>query len=224
MPSLREQRLHAAEYSGGISSAPIYQLALSLCQKLQLKGDLLDFGAGKGLLLQELRRLPYPGAITCADLLPRPDDLPADLRWIQSDLNDPLALPDHSFDAITCTEVIAHLENPRFVFREFSRLLRPGGVLILTMPNQESLRAFTALLTGGHFSAFRGIAYPALITALLRQDLERICLESGFTPPEFFYTNSGLVPKLHLSWQQLSFGLLQGRLFSDNFATVTRKI
>ncbi len=40
-------------------------------------------------------------------------------------------------------EVIASLENPRAVFREFARLLRPNGVLLLTMPNQESLRAYS---------------------------------------------------------------------------------
>ena len=84
--------------------------------------------------------------------------------------------------------------------------------------------AFTALLSGGHFSAFRGIAYPALITALVRLDLERICEETGFTSPQFSYTNYGLMPKLHLSWQSLSLGLLKGRLFSDNLAFVARKI
>jgi 2-polyprenyl-3-methyl-5-hydroxy-6-metoxy-1,4-benzoquinol methylase len=224
MRTLLEQRIHAAEYSQGISDSPIYQLALSLCRSLQLTGDLLDFGAGKGRFLQELLKLPYRGTITCADLMPQPDDLPENVRWIQSDLNEPLALPDHSFDVIVCMEVIAHLENPRSVFREISRLLRPGGTLLLTMPNQESLRAFTALITGGHFSAFRGIAYPALITALVREDIVRICGETGLTSPEFHYTNSGLIPKLHLSWQRLSLGLCQGRFFSDNLAAVIRKI
>jgi len=222
MRTLREQRIHAAEYSGGISAPPIYHLALSLCRNH--KGDLLEFGAGKGLFVQELLKLPWPGSVTCTDLLARPDALPEKIRWIQADLNDPVPLPEHSFDVIICMETIAHLENPRFIFREFSRLLRPGGTLLLTMPNQESLRAFTALLTGGHFSAFRSIAYPALITALVRLDLERICEETGFTTPQFSYTNSGLLPKLHLSWQSLSLGLLKGRLFSDNLAFVARKI
>ena len=222
--TLREHRIHAAEYSGGISATPIYQLALSLCRNLNLRGELLEFGAGKGLFAQELIKVPYAGDITCADLLPRPDALPEKIRWIQADLNDPLPLPDHTFDVVICMEVIAHLENPRFVFREFSRLLRPGGILLLTMPNQESVRALSGLILGDHFSAFRGIAYPALITALVRQDLVRICGEAGFAPPEFHYTNSGLLPKLHLSWQGLSLGLLKGRAFSDNLAVVARKI
>lgn len=224
MRTLHEHRVHAAEYSGGISSEVIYRFALQLCRELNLRGDLLEFGAGRGSFVRELTRLPYSGSITAADLLPRPGDLPEAVHWIQADLNDSLALPDASFDVIVCMEVIAHLENPRFIFREFSRLLRPGGTLLLTMPNQESIRSLLGLITGGHFSAFRGIAYPALITALVRQDLEHICTEAGFSPPRFRYTDSGLMPKLHVFWQTLSLGLLHGRLFSDNMAVIARKM
>jgi SAM-dependent methyltransferase len=224
MPTLREHRIHAAEHSGGFSDPAFYQFALNLCQTFSLGSDLLEFGAGKGLFVQELLKLPYPGAITCADLFPHPDALPEKVRWIQTDLNEPLQLPDQSFDTIVCMEVIAHLENPRFLFREFSRLLRSNGTLLLTMPNQESIRSYLSLISGGHFSSFRENAWPSFITALLRLDLERICLETGFAPPQLHYTDSGVVPKLHLSWQSLSMGLLKGRLFSDNLAAVIRKI
>lgn len=42
--------------------------------------------------------------------------------------------PDQSFDAILCTEVLEHLPEPVLALKEFSRLLRPGGRLILTAP------------------------------------------------------------------------------------------
>lgn len=42
--------------------------------------------------------------------------------------------PDESFDAIMCIEVIEHLPNPILAIQEFSRLLRTGGVLIITAP------------------------------------------------------------------------------------------
>jgi 2-polyprenyl-3-methyl-5-hydroxy-6-metoxy-1,4-benzoquinol methylase len=223
MSALREQRVRAAEYSGGISSAPIHRLALILYQGLPQANDVLDCGAGKGQFIGELLAQGYRGTVTGADLLPRPVSLPETVRWIETDLNDPLPLPDQSFDVIICLEVIAHLENPRALFREFHRLLRPNGALVLTTPNQQSIRALLGLFFGGHFAAFRGIAYPALITALLRKDLERICDETGFHPPRFYYTDSGLVPKLHVSWQRLTLGLLKGRAFSDNLALVTGK-
>ena len=42
--------------------------------------------------------------------------------------------PDGAFDAIMCIEVFEHLSDPIAAIREFSRLLRPGGKLILTAP------------------------------------------------------------------------------------------
>jgi len=42
--------------------------------------------------------------------------------------------PDASFDAILCSEVFEHLPDPLLALKEFSRLLKPGGTLILTAP------------------------------------------------------------------------------------------
>lgn len=42
--------------------------------------------------------------------------------------------PDGSFDAILCSEVLEHIPEPTRALDEFARLLRPGGVLILTAP------------------------------------------------------------------------------------------
>lgn len=42
--------------------------------------------------------------------------------------------PDASFDAVMCTEVFEHLPEPLLALKEFSRLLKKGGRLILTAP------------------------------------------------------------------------------------------
>jgi 2-polyprenyl-3-methyl-5-hydroxy-6-metoxy-1,4-benzoquinol methylase len=222
--SLQEKRLQAALASEGISAGPIYQTVLDLCRSLRLHGDLLEFGAGTGTLAKQLSASQPGGTITCADIRPRPASLPANVAWLQTDLNNAIPVPDCSFDIIISTEVIEHLENPRATFREFHRLLRSDGVLIVTTPNQESVRSIAGLLMGGHFVAFLGRSYPAHITALLRKDFERICHGTRFAPPQFYYTDSGGIPKLpHILWQSLTFGLLKGRLFSDNLAVLTRK-
>lgn len=42
---------------------------------------------------------------------------------------------DSTFDAILCTEVFEHIPYPNETIAEFSRLLKPGGKLILTAPS-----------------------------------------------------------------------------------------
>src|ERR1700674_1109967 len=139
--SVQEKRFKVALASEGISAEPIYETVVHLCRTLRLNGDLLEFGAGTGILAKQLSVSHTGGPITCADIRPRPESLPARILWLQTDLNNALPVRDDSFDIIISTEVIEHLENPRAIFREFYRLLRSNGVLIVTTPNQESVRS-----------------------------------------------------------------------------------
>jgi 2-polyprenyl-3-methyl-5-hydroxy-6-metoxy-1,4-benzoquinol methylase len=58
-------------------------------------------------------------------------------------ISDITSIPaqSESFDAILCTEVFEHIPDPGAALWEFSRLLRPGGTLILTVPS-NCLRHF----------------------------------------------------------------------------------
>jgi 2-polyprenyl-3-methyl-5-hydroxy-6-metoxy-1,4-benzoquinol methylase len=222
---LYERRLDAARITKGTSSPIIYELVLTTALRTIPPGaDVLEFGAGTGSLLKMLRGTGFTGRVTAADILPRPADLASDIAWIETDLNERLPIGDHSFDAIISTEVIEHLENPRATFRDFGRLLRPGGLLILTTPNQESLRSLLSLLVRGHYVDFLDSSYPAHITPLVRLDLVRLCTEAGFELPEISYSSRGGLPGAPtISWQQISAGLLSGQRFSDNLLMVARK-
>lgn len=46
-----------------------------------------------------------------------------------------IPLDNSSVDAILCTEVIEHIKNPVLAIKEFARLLKPNGILLLTAPN-----------------------------------------------------------------------------------------
>jgi len=221
--SLEEWRKQASERSGGTSGEPIKRMVLRMLKETGARGSLLDFGAGRGELLGRLYLEEGFQDLAGADLFPRPPELAEAIAWHQHDLNDAVSI-DRQFDVVVCSETIEHLENPRHVFRTLNRLLRPGGTLILTMPNQEAIRSYAGLILSGHFTHFLGNTYPAHITALLRMDLRRMCEEAGFTPPKFYFTNEGGIPKLpRLKWQSISFGLLRGRLFSDNVGMTTQR-
>jgi len=222
---LYERRLDAARITKGTSSSIIYELVLATALRTIPPGaDVLEFGAGTASLVKMLRRAGFTGHVTAADILSRPADLGGDISWIETDLNERLPAGDQSFDAIISTEVIEHLENPRATFRDFSRLLRPGGQLILTTPNQESIRSLLSLLVRGHYVDFLDSSYPAHITPLVRLDLLRLCAEAGFETPDVSYSSRGGLPGAPtFSWQQISAGFLSGQRFSDNLLMVARK-
>lgn len=222
--TLKLQRQLASVASNGISGEPIYTAFEQVLTQLDLKGDILDFGAGTGYLTRHLHALGRFTSLTAIDMMPRPVSLDESVSWLSWDLNEAVDIPDRTFDVIVSAEVIEHLENPRAVAREWFRLLRPGGTLIFSTPNNESWRSLFALLLQGHFVAFSDSCYPAHITALLRKDIERILTEAGFSVPKFVFSNVGGIPKFPtLQWQTVSAGLLKGVRYSDNVLAIAKR-
>jgi 2-polyprenyl-3-methyl-5-hydroxy-6-metoxy-1,4-benzoquinol methylase len=218
------ERVAAAFASGGSSSDRIHDAAFDEIARDGFGGVALDFGAGRGDFASRLAATGGFDRVYAADLV-RFTDPSAHVHWIDADLNEPLPLPDGSCDLIAAIEVVEHLENLRAVCRELARLLRPGGRVVLTTPNNESLRSVLSLFFRGHFIAFVGDTYPAHITALLRADLERALTEVGLRTERFFYTDEGAVPRFtSVTWQGVSRGRLRGLRFSDNLGCVAYRL
>ncbi|MGQ0639459.1 MAG: class I SAM-dependent methyltransferase [Gemmatimonadaceae bacterium] len=55
-------------------------------------------------------------------------------RWIQADANERLPFADAEFDALLCIDALNHLRDRQLVLREWTRVLRPGGVMTFTDP------------------------------------------------------------------------------------------
>lgn len=87
---------------------------------------------------------------------------------------DALALPfaDHCFDVVICSEVLEHIEPYREVLGEIRRVLKPGGLLVTSVPRYWPERVCWALSDayhaneGGHVRIFRG--------AQLRHDIQAL--------------------------------------------------
>jgi 2-polyprenyl-3-methyl-5-hydroxy-6-metoxy-1,4-benzoquinol methylase len=66
-------------------------------------------------------------------------------------LDLPLPWSDRTFDAVFSTEGIEHLENHFSFLREVCRVLKPGGLLVLTTPNITALRSRIRFFGSGFF-------------------------------------------------------------------------
>jgi 2-polyprenyl-3-methyl-5-hydroxy-6-metoxy-1,4-benzoquinol methylase len=220
---LDAMRREIADSSGGASSAKLRATVLELIGKLDLRGSVADFGAGRADLIRSLLEMDRFSSIVGLDLMERPLDLPSHVQWCNMDLNKAVAFAAGSFDLVTSLGLVEYLENPYAFARELHRVLRPDGTAILTTPNNESWRALISFVVRGHFAAFPPLGVNISLTALVRSDFERILRFAGFSGACFTYTGYGMVPKLLVSWQAISCGLLGGLRYSDDLVVVCRK-
>jgi 2-polyprenyl-3-methyl-5-hydroxy-6-metoxy-1,4-benzoquinol methylase len=220
---LDAMRRRIADSSGGASSKQLRSTVLDLIGKLDLRGTIADFGAGRADLIRSLLEMKRFSSIVGLDLMQRPPDLPTRVQWCNVDLNQPVAFAADSFDLVTSLGLVEYLENPFAFAREVHRVLRPDGTAILSTPNNESWRALISLVVRGHFAVFPPLGVNINLTALVRSDFERILRFAGFSGAWFTYSGYGMVPKFPVSWQAISGGMLGGLRYSDDLVVICRK-
>ncbi|MCY4075157.1 MAG: class I SAM-dependent methyltransferase, partial [Acidobacteria bacterium] len=105
-------------------------------------GRALDVGCGRSLFAD--MHVAYDFQVVAGDLNsdsvhPRAREVPHQ-QWA---VFDAAAVPfrDAQFDALFAGEIIEHVTDVRQTLREWWRVLRPGGVAIITTPNRERLVA-----------------------------------------------------------------------------------
>jgi SAM-dependent methyltransferase len=114
--------------------------------------SVFEASAGTAILSRQLRDMGHQVAISNY----YPHDF-KDIKEYHADLNKPLELPANAFDVVICREVIEHVESVPHTLREFHRILKDGGTLILTFPNRLQIRSrFLHLFSG----FYRGMKSP----------------------------------------------------------------
>jgi ubiquinone/menaquinone biosynthesis C-methylase UbiE len=103
------------------------------------RGKVLELGCGMGHLLSWLvDRYQVIGAdINPWALAQARQNVPEGQFLLQSG-DEPYAFPDEVFDIVVAKHVVEHLSHPEQAIAEMSRVLKPGGLLVLATPNLSS--------------------------------------------------------------------------------------
>jgi 2-polyprenyl-3-methyl-5-hydroxy-6-metoxy-1,4-benzoquinol methylase len=210
-----------ARLSGGGSEPAIYRMVARVLKTRDVRGGrLVDVGCGSGALWQHAgSRFDHYTGVDVA----RYEGFPAEGSFVELDLDTGATpLPDGTGDVVAAVETIEHLENPRALFRELTRLAKPGGWVVVTTPNQLSLLSLATLVAKQRFSAFQDVHYPAHRTALLEVDLRRLAAECGLEDIAIAYSEDGRIVFTSRHYP----GLLSRafpRACSDNVLIIGRK-
>ena len=144
-------------------------------------GRALDLAAGSGAMSQRLCDLGYD--VTATDYVSGNFRLHGSIPFFQADLNDNFsASRKEQFDFILAAEIIEHLENPRHFARQCFKALKPGGKLIVSTPNVDTVASILRFLREGCFEWFNEEHYrvDGHISPLTQWQLGKCFTEAGF--------------------------------------------
>jgi len=110
-------------------------------------GALLEFGCGRTFRLSQLLRDRF-SSLSATDIedvdLP---DVPNGIEFRRC-TTDRIPFADAQFDVVVIRSVIEHLEDPETTFSELARVTKPGGAILMNLPNKWDYVSVLAMLTG----------------------------------------------------------------------------
>jgi len=139
-----------------MAASGVHSKALGLAKKyLNKDSRILIAGSGEGGLEYQLLKSDLAAnAISALDIDPAQYKIP-DIECQYCDLNGTIPFDDAIFDVCFSIEVIEHLNNPQNLVDEVHRILKPGGMLMLSTPNVHSIAQKLRFLFSDEFQWFR---------------------------------------------------------------------
>ena len=113
-----------------------YRAQLQSLAKLTDGRRILDVGCGVGVFLASAKKLGWDVQGTDASANAAKF---AKLAYGLDYVSDCRSLPAHSFDVVRASHVLEHVPEPTSFLSELRRLVKPGGVVQIVVPNNEPL-------------------------------------------------------------------------------------
>jgi SAM-dependent methyltransferase len=119
--------------------APRHQAELAPAYPFRQLNRLLDVGAGAGLFLVNARAAGWQvEGVEIAEYGPVYARQHFGLDLVHGTIHH-AGFPNGYFDVVMLQDTVEHVTNPRELLQEANRILRPGGAVILSTPNFDSL-------------------------------------------------------------------------------------
>ncbi|MEK7507179.1 MAG: class I SAM-dependent methyltransferase [Patescibacteria group bacterium] len=98
------------------------------------KTKILDYGCGSGYLVGQLQKAGYP--TYGKDISPEAIGFgrKQGINNLSVSRDSQIGFADIFFDAVLALDVIEHIEDDEFALKEIERVLKPGGIAIITVP------------------------------------------------------------------------------------------
>lgn len=122
------------------SDNPIHQRLLRpyILASQFIKGDLLEVGCGEGRGIDSL--LPHISSYSAIDkiepVIKKLQSKYPQARFLSGNIPPLSAFTDDSFDSIISFQVIEHIQDDERFLKEIHRVLKPGGIALITTPNR----------------------------------------------------------------------------------------
>ena len=172
------------------------QVVLSFCSGM-LNGKVLDAGCGDGFFLNQLTFFDEVKDITGIDISKKAIEMALEKypksQFRQASLNK-IPFENASFDSIVMVEVIEHLIDIDGTLEDLSRVLKPGGLLLITTTDFNWLKA--VIIAMFYFEKYFYPTNPH-IRFFTKATLAEVLLVHGFKVIKYSWNGSylGLMPK-----------------------------
>lgn len=149
---------------------------------------LLDFGCGTGKVLSEVVNLRSDFQIFGVDVATKALQVAkkristGDFRLIRE--NQKIPFPTNTFDLILALDVLEHIYDTGTAFTELARVLKPKGILIITVPYNGKLKLLLATLVA--FDRYFD-PYSPHIRFFKESTIRRCLTDAELIPKKFGY-------------------------------------